>query len=110
MNENGVFIDKVLLIIKMCDFHYSVAHTQLHAYCDAPDIVLVGNKADLERYRVVSETSARAVADKYNLPYIETSASTGQNVKRTIDMLLDMVMTRYVERVHNYNHWPLCQK
>lgn len=75
---------------------FPLFHQQLHAYCDSPDIVLVGNKADLERYRVVSETSARAVAEKYNLPYIETSASTGQNVKRTIDILLDMVMTRYV--------------
>lgn len=68
----------------------------MHAYCDCPDIVLVGNKVDLQGYRVISESRARNIADKYNLPYIETSAYTGQNVKRTIDILLEMVMTRLV--------------
>ena len=28
------------------------------------------------------------------LPYLETSAATGQNVSRCIDLLLDMVMRR----------------
>ena len=37
---------------------------QTHAYCDNPDIVLCGNKADLEQ-RAVSEQRARDVADKH---------------------------------------------
>lgn len=68
----------------------------MHAYCECPDIVLVGNKVDLQSYRVITESRARSIADKYNLPYIETSAYTGQNVKRTIDILLEMVMIRLV--------------
>lgn len=48
----------------------------------------------MEGSRVVSETRARSVADKYNLPYIETSAATGQNVKRAVDILLELVMNR----------------
>lgn len=68
----------------------------MHAYCDSPDIVLVGNKADMERARAVSETQARSFADRYNLPYIETSVLTGQNVKRAFDMLLELVMGRWV--------------
>lgn len=67
---------------------------QAHAYCDDPDIILIGNKNDLEHLRVVSEVRARSIAEKYNLPYIETSAATGQNVRRSIDILLEMVMTR----------------
>lgn len=66
----------------------------MHAYCESPDIVLVGNKSDLERSRVISESRARSVAEKYNLPYIEASAATGQNVKRSIDILLELVMSR----------------
>lgn len=66
----------------------------MHAYCDSPDIVLVGNKSDLERSRVITESRARSVAEKYNLPYIEISAATGLNVKRAIDILLELVMNR----------------
>ncbi|XP_065215660.1 ras-related protein Rab-27A isoform X2 [Planococcus citri] len=65
-----------------------------HAYCEDPDIVLCGNKVDLEEKRVVSEEKAKEVAEYYGLPYLETSAATGQNINRAIDMLLDMVMVR----------------
>lgn len=143
---------------------------QTHAYCDNPDIVLCGNKADLEDQRVVNDARARELADKYkwvtlpadqpsfpkpmaesclltplkfnpfaiftlcglidnasllfaipsgtpvaefqlintwhflcSLPYFETSAATGQNVKETIDCLLDKVMIRMestVDKTH----------
>lgn len=49
----------------------------------------------MEHSRVISEVRARSIAEKYNLAYIETSAATGQNVRRAIDMLLDKVMLRY---------------
>lgn len=69
---------------------------RLHAYCEAPDIVLCGNKTDAEHQRVVSEVRARDLAERYDLVYLETSAATGQNVNRSIDVLLDKVMVRYV--------------
>jgi Ras-related protein Rab-27A len=70
--------------------------TQLrnHAYCDDPDVILVGNKADREDARVVSHARAKELADKFSLPYIETSAFTGQNITETIDLLLEKVMIR----------------
>lgn len=67
---------------------------RLHAYCDDPDIILCGNKADLDHKRVISETRAKALADKYQIDYIETSAFTGHNVKMAIELLLDKVMKR----------------
>lgn len=67
---------------------------QTHAYCETPDIVLIGNKSDLEHHRVISELRARQMAEKYHLPYVEASASTGQNVQRSIDILLGLVMNR----------------
>lgn len=73
---------------------YWMEQLKTHAYCEDPDIVLIGNKSDLERHRVISEVRARGLAGRYNLPYVETSASTGQNVQRSIDILLEMVMTR----------------
>ena len=40
---------------------------QTHAYCENPDIILCGNKADLEDQRKVSEERAREIAEKHGL-------------------------------------------
>jgi Ras-related protein Rab-27A len=106
-----------------------------HAYCNDPDVVLCGNKADLYEKRVVSEERARQEAEKYgyflfylsnqiyvylyiilnmnlmnslfdSLPYFETSAVTGQNVSKAIETLLDLVMTRMQRVVETSNLLP----
>lgn len=38
---------------------------QANAYCENPDIVLVGNKVDLADQREVQEKQAKELADKY---------------------------------------------
>ncbi|KAJ9586441.1 hypothetical protein L9F63_019905, partial [Diploptera punctata] len=65
-----------------------------HAYCEDPDVVLCGNKCDLEDRRIISEHRVREIAEKYGLQYLETSAMTGHNVAQAIDLLLDRVMKR----------------
>ncbi|KAE9555528.1 hypothetical protein FO519_001296 [Halicephalobus sp. NKZ332] len=45
-------------------------------------IALVGNKSDLTSERVVSQEQARARADSWGVPYIETSAKTRMNVDK----------------------------
>uniref|UniRef100_A0A9L0RBJ2 small monomeric GTPase n=1 Tax=Equus caballus TaxID=9796 RepID=A0A9L0RBJ2_HORSE len=67
---------------------------QANAYCENPDIVLIGNKADLPDQREVNERQARDLADKYGIPYFETSAATGQNVEKAVETLLDLIMKR----------------
>lgn len=67
---------------------------QANAYCENPDIVLIGNKADLSDQREVNERQARDLADKYSIPYFETSAATGQNVEKAVETLLDLIMKR----------------
>ena len=42
-----------------------IAQLQTHAYCENPDIVLCGNKSDLDDHRAVDERRAREVAEKY---------------------------------------------
>lgn len=71
-----------------------IEQLKTHAYCDTPDVILCGNKSDLENSRVVSEERVRNFAEKFNMPYVETSACTGQNVKRAVDILLEKVMNR----------------
>ncbi|XP_060524688.1 ras-related protein Rab-27A isoform X2 [Cylas formicarius] len=41
-----------------------IEQLRLHAYCDAPDVILCGNKADLEDRRVITEWRAREFAEK----------------------------------------------
>ncbi|TSK72056.1 Ras-related protein Rab-27B [Bagarius yarrelli] len=67
---------------------------QANAYCENPDIVLIGNKADLPDQREVQEKQAKELADKYGIPYFETSAATGESVDRAVVTLLDLVMKR----------------
>ena len=43
-------------------------------------IMLVGNKTDLEGERVISTEEGKKMADKYEIPYFESSAKTGYNI------------------------------
>ena len=54
-------------------------------------LILVGNKCDLSDKRQVSHDTAKACADEWNVPYIETSAKTCQNVQKVFLDLLYMI-------------------
>ena len=45
-------------------------------------MILVGNKADLADSRAVSTEEGRILAQGWNIPYIETSAKTKDNVDK----------------------------
>jgi len=68
-----------------------------HAYTSSPDIVLCGNKVDLEEIRSVTSDRAKEMASELGLPYYETSAATGEGVDEAIEALLALVMAR-IER------------
>lgn len=71
-----------------------MSQLQANAYCDNPDIVLVGTKVDLQDLRDVHARQARELADRYGIPYFETSAVTGVEVERAVTTLLGLVMKR----------------
>ncbi|KAM4616914.1 ras-related protein Rab-27B-like [Polymixia lowei] len=71
-----------------------MSQLQANAYCDNPDIVLVGTKADLRDLRDVHVRHVRDLADRYGIPYFETSAATGCDVEKAVTTLLDLVMKR----------------
>lgn len=71
-----------------------ISQLRMHAYCENPDVVMCGNKCDLGDQRVVQEEEARGLADKYGIPYYETSAANGTNVIKAVDCLLDLLMKR----------------
>lgn len=79
---------------------------QTNAYCERPDMILVGNKKDLESQRVVSAEEAQKLADELNIPYVETSAATGEKVEFAVEKLLDLVMLR-IEQSVDKSHLPI---
>lgn len=83
-----------------------ISQLQLHSYCENPDIVLCGNKCDLENLRCIPVERAKDFADKNGLPYFETSAATGQNVEKAVMVLLDSVMKR-MEKVVDKSSFPV---
>ncbi|KAM4036773.1 ras-related protein Rab-27A isoform 2-T6 [Anomaloglossus baeobatrachus] len=82
-----------------------ISQLQIHAYCENPDIVMCGNKSDLEDQRAVKEEEAKEFAEKYGIPYFETSAADGTNVNKAVDTLLDLIMKR-MERNLGQNKNP----
>jgi GTPase SAR1 family protein len=65
-----------------------IEQLKIHAYCENPDIVLCGNKLDLDYLRVVNSQRARTLAEKYDVPYIETSAYTGTQLILCLEIAL----------------------
>jgi len=55
-------------------------------------IVIVANKVDLRSQRVVEEKEIRAFAEKYKIPFYETSTKSGQNVYEIFDKLIHMCL------------------
>lgn len=74
---------------------------RMHAYTEDPDVVLCGNKCDLLQLRVVSREQVAALAQRYRLPYIETSACTGANIQQAVELLVGRVMERIENAVSN---------
>lgn len=59
--------------------------------------VIVGNKIDLEEDRVIGKDQGRSLADKYNIPYVETSAMTGENVEELFLSLVQQMPRNGIE-------------
>lgn len=54
--------------------------SNLFNYCPSKAVIVVGNKVDLVRGRIVSSDEGRTLANRYDTKYIETSALLNHNV------------------------------
>lgn len=59
--------------------------------------LLVGNKADLHDKRRVSVLEAQSKAQQWNVPYVETSAKTRENVDKVFFDLMREIRARKVD-------------
>ena len=54
--------------------------------------VLIGNKVDLEADRQVSKYKGEELAKRYQIPFFETSAKTGENVEEMFQTLGSLII------------------
>ncbi|XP_033947715.1 ras-related protein Rab-3C isoform X1 [Pseudochaenichthys georgianus] len=66
--------------------------TQIKTYSwDNAQVVLAGNKCDMEEERVVSVDNGRLLAEQLGFEFFETSAKDNVNVKQTFERLVDLI-------------------
>ena len=70
-----------------------VVELQTHTYTNFPKVILCGNKIDLTADRKVETSLAKKLAKEYNMPYIETSAFSGEGLDSAIGELKNLVMS-----------------
>lgn len=69
--------------------------TQIKTFSwDNAQVILVGNKFDLEHERVVSTERGRRLADQLGLEFFETSAKDNINVDIVFERLVDLICDR----------------
>lgn len=63
------------------------------------DIVLCGNKCDLEGDRVVETSEGQALAEEYGVAFFETSALTGKNVEAMFLALAGTIKRKRIDEL-----------
>ncbi|CAF3823151.1 unnamed protein product [Rotaria sordida] len=74
-----------------------IGEIQSNAYSENVDMILVGNKCDLDNERIITKLRAIEFAQEYQVDYIETSALQNINIAESVELLLDLVMNRLEE-------------
>jgi Ras-related protein Rab-1A len=54
--------------------------------------VVIGNKVDLESQREVSTEQLKKFAERYNMPYLETSAKDATNVEKVFSTIAEAII------------------
>ncbi|KAG7267918.1 hypothetical protein CRUP_006668 [Coryphaenoides rupestris] len=76
--------------------------TQIKTYSwDNAQVLLVGNKCDMEDERVVAAERGRQLSEQLGFEYFEVSAKDNINVKQTFERLVDIICERMSESLDN---------
>ncbi|CAF4897701.1 unnamed protein product [Pieris macdunnoughi] len=72
--------------------------TQIKTYSwDNAQVILVGNKCDMEEERVISQERGKQLADQLGVEFFETSAKENVNVKAVFERLVDIICDKMSE-------------
>jgi Ras-related protein Rab-1A len=66
--------------------------TQVYKYSINTNIILVGNKIDLESERQISYEEAKEYADSLEIPYLEVSVKNGTNIDNIFKLLSEKII------------------
>ncbi|XP_023331649.1 ras-related protein Rab-3 isoform X2 [Eurytemora carolleeae] len=91
--------------ILMYDVTNEESFTSVHDWCtqiktyswDNAQVILVGNKCDMEDERVISYERGKHLADSLGLEFFETSAKENINVRAVFERLVDMICDKMSE-------------
>ena len=72
-------------------------HEEIQKASETISMILVCNKIDLENQRSVSKSEGEELAEKLKMPYVETSAKTGENIQDAFEMLALRLIKKFVE-------------
>lgn len=74
--------------------------TQIKTYSwDNAQVILVGNKSDMESERVVTYERGKQLADQLGLEFFETSAKENINVKNVFERLVDIICDKMSDNI-----------
>ena len=68
-------------------------------------IILVGNKSDLKSARRVTNEEASGLAETWDIPYIETSAKTRENVEKAFLEIFNRINLQKTQHSRNSNNF-----
>jgi Ras-related protein Rab-3C len=81
--------------------------TQIQQYSwDNAQVILVGNKCDMEDERVVSTERGRQLADQLKLHFFESSAKENINVKVVFETLVDIICEKMSQNLDSDPNMP----
>ncbi|MHA1629932.1 MAG: GTP-binding protein [Candidatus Heimdallarchaeota archaeon] len=85
--------------------HLDKWFTEIVANCKKIPLIIVGNKIDLEEQRAIKTEEGKAYAKKktkelgVKIPYLETSAKTGETIKKVFRELITMMVQEADETI-----------
>lgn len=100
-------VDGVLLVFDITDkesfetINYWVEELNSNADIASIELMLVGNKNDLEDNRTVNRSEAEEVSSKIGIPYCETSAKNYESTQEAFNKLINSILKRKKKQVPN---------
>ena len=69
-------------------------------------IIILGNKCDLENEREIGMRQAQEIADRYRIPFMETSTKSNINIERAFNEITRMILDNKFKKMNPNPYMP----